>query len=86
MFQRAPNSVSVSIGLWLKTGSRHETDLERGYSHFLEHMLFKGTEKRTAKEQAQDIERVGGDSKCGYFAGIYIFLYNFDQGPSRVRF
>ncbi|MCK6379762.1 MAG: insulinase family protein [Leptospiraceae bacterium] len=60
MFQRAPNSVSVSIGLWLKTGSRHETDLERGYSHFLEHMLFKGTEKRTAKEQAQDIERVGG--------------------------
>ncbi len=60
VFQSMPHAVSVSIGLWVKMGSRYETDEERGYTHFLEHMLFKGTEKRTAKEQARDIERVGG--------------------------
>lgn len=60
VYQPMPHAVSVSIGLWLRKGSRHESDNERGYTHFLEHMLFKGTEKRTAKEQACDIERVGG--------------------------
>jgi predicted Zn-dependent peptidase len=48
------------MGLWIKIGSRHETDLERGYTHFLEHMLFKGTQKRTSRELAEEIERVGG--------------------------
>jgi predicted Zn-dependent peptidase len=55
-----PNATSVAIGLWVKIGSRYENDSEKGYTHFLEHMLFKGTNKRTAKKQAEDIERVGG--------------------------
>ena len=60
VFQNLPTATSTSLGLWVHLGSRNETDFERGYTHFVEHMLFKGTKKRTAKEQAEDIERVGG--------------------------
>jgi predicted Zn-dependent peptidase len=60
LFHKSIGSASVSIGLWVKIGSRDENNLERGYTHFLEHMVFKGTEKRTAKELALEIERVGG--------------------------
>ncbi len=51
---------SAAIGLWCKTGSRHEFDNEAGITHLIEHMLFKGTEKRTAKEIAEAIEGEGG--------------------------
>lgn len=51
---------SASIGLWCKTGSRHEFDSEAGITHLIEHMLFKGTERRTAKEIAEAIEGRGG--------------------------
>jgi predicted Zn-dependent peptidase len=52
---------SLSIGIWVKTGTRHETPREAGISHFLEHMLFKGTETRTALHIAREIDQVGGD-------------------------
>jgi predicted Zn-dependent peptidase len=51
---------SAAIGLWCRTGSRHETDAEAGITHLIEHMLFKGTEKRTAKQIAESIEGRGG--------------------------
>ncbi len=51
---------SASIGLWCKTGSRHETDSEGGITHLIEHMLFKGTKNRTAKEIAEAVEGRGG--------------------------
>ena len=51
---------SAAIGLWCKTGSRHELDSEAGITHLIEHMLFKGTENRTAKEIAEAIEGRGG--------------------------
>ncbi len=51
---------TVSIGLWLKTGGRHENELNNGISHFIEHMLFKGTSKRTAFDIAKDMDAVGG--------------------------
>ncbi|HRK22649.1 MAG TPA: pitrilysin family protein [Fimbriimonadaceae bacterium] len=51
---------SAAIGLWCKTGSSHEFDREAGITHLIEHMLFKGTEKRTAKEIAEAIEGRGG--------------------------
>jgi predicted Zn-dependent peptidase len=51
---------SVSIGVWIDTGSRDERNDERGVSHFIEHMLFKGTKKRSAKEIASSLESVGG--------------------------
>jgi len=52
---------SVSIGLWVNIGSRDEEDEEHGISHFLEHMFFKGTEKRSAKEIAREIDAIGGE-------------------------
>lgn len=51
---------SVSVGLWVKNGSRNENKDNSGISHFIEHMFFKGTEKRNAKEIAEYIEDVGG--------------------------
>ena len=51
---------SVSVGIWIKTGSRNESDKQAGITHFLEHMLFKGTEKRGAYDIAQSMESVGG--------------------------
>lgn len=51
---------SVAVGLWCKTGSRNELDSEAGITHLIEHMLFKGTSRRTAKEIAESIEGRGG--------------------------
>ncbi|MGB8656554.1 MAG: pitrilysin family protein [Candidatus Zixiibacteriota bacterium] len=51
---------SISIGAWIDVGSRDEEKDEMGVSHFIEHMLFKGTKKRTAKEIASSLESVGG--------------------------
>lgn len=51
---------SISIGIWVRTGSRDESDAKAGITHFLEHMLFKGTERRTAFQIAQSMEAVGG--------------------------
>jgi predicted Zn-dependent peptidase len=51
---------SVSLGVWLSRGSRHETDEESGIAHFVEHMLFKGTATRTAEEIAQAVDSIGG--------------------------
>lgn len=51
---------SISIGIWVKTGSRNEKDEQAGVTHFLEHMLFKGTDTRTAFDIAQSMESVGG--------------------------
>ncbi|MCX5811979.1 MAG: pitrilysin family protein [Proteobacteria bacterium] len=55
-----PYFPTVSMGLWLKTGGRHENELNNGISHFIEHMLFKGTSKRTAFDIAKDMDAVGG--------------------------
>ena len=51
---------SVSVGLWLGAGSQYETLQEAGLSHFLEHMVFKGTKKRTARQIAEEMDAVGG--------------------------
>jgi predicted Zn-dependent peptidase len=51
---------SASIGIWVDVGSKDEDDENNGVSHCLEHMLFKGTKKRTAQSIAQEIEDVGG--------------------------
>jgi predicted Zn-dependent peptidase len=52
---------SLAIGVWVKAGTRHELPSEAGCSHFLEHMLFKGTESRSALEIAREVDRVGGE-------------------------
>lgn len=58
--ERIESVKSISVGIWVKTGSRNETPEQAGVTHFLEHMLFKGTEKRSAFEIAQSMESVGG--------------------------
>jgi len=51
---------SVSVGVWVRTGSRNENETTNGSAHFIEHMLFKGTKKRTAKQIASTVDNVGG--------------------------
>jgi len=60
ILQPIESAVSLSVGLWVRTGSRHERPEEYGYAHFVEHMLFKGTKRYTAKQIAQTVDRVGG--------------------------
>ncbi len=55
-----PGLDSAAIGLWVQAGGRHEAPHENGIAHFLEHMAFKGTERRSALRIAEEIEDVGG--------------------------
>src|ERR1044071_6796395 len=72
-----PHLESASLGVWVGAGSRDEEADEHGISHFLEHMAFKGTAKRTARQIAEEIEAVGGDlnaatsvESTAYFARV----------------
>jgi predicted Zn-dependent peptidase len=56
-----PHLMSAALGVWVNCGARHETPDEAGLSHMLEHMAFKGTATRSAKDIATEIEAVGGD-------------------------
>ena len=61
-----PHARSVSIGIYLGVGSRYESETEAGVSHFIEHMLFRGTTRRpTAREISEAIEGVGGILNAG---------------------
>ena len=51
---------SVSVGVWVRNGSRRESPAENGIAHFLEHMVFKGTERRSAEDIAREMDSVGG--------------------------
>lgn len=58
--QPLPYLSSVSAGVWVKTGSTCETPEENGISHFIEHMMFKGTQTRNTKQIAADMDKIGG--------------------------
>jgi len=58
--EHMPHVRSVSIGIWLRTGSRRESAARAGLSHFIEHMVFKGTARRTAEEIARQMDSIGG--------------------------
>lgn len=62
--QERPNLETVSLGVWVKTGSACENEKNNGISHFLEHMSFKGTNSRTALQITEEIEDVGGQSNA----------------------
>ena len=74
-----PHMASVSLGLWVGVGGRHEPKELNGVSHFIEHMLFKGTRKRSAKAISQAVEGIGGylnaftseESTCFYSKARY---------------
>ncbi len=58
---RMPTVESVSLGVWVRAGTRYEPAQINGVAHLLEHMVFKGTERRSAREIAEEIEAVGGN-------------------------
>ena len=70
---------SVAIGIWVKAGAVDEEEKYAGISHFVEHMMFKGTSNRTAKQIAADIDKIGGqinaftgkEATCYYVKAIY---------------
>jgi len=61
VMEQVKNSRSFIVGIWIKVGARNEPPDKNGISHFLEHMFFKGTKKRTAQDIAIDIDSLGGD-------------------------
>ncbi len=60
IYERMPNVRSAAIGVWVMNGSRHEPEKWSGISHFVEHMVFKGTAERTAKDIAVAMDAIGG--------------------------
>ena len=72
-----PHLATVSVGIWISCGSRHELAHEHGLAHLIEHMAFKGTTTRTARQIVEEIENVGGDlnaettaESTAYFARV----------------
>ena len=59
-----PRGYSASFGYFVRTGSRDETDVEAGVSHFLEHMMFKGTRRRSAADVNRELDELGGNSNA----------------------
>jgi len=62
--QKLPHTRSVSMGVWVNVGARDETATESGLSHFIEHMIFKGTHKRTAYQIAKEFDAIGGHTNA----------------------
>src|SRR5712675_2766724 len=65
---------SISIGIWMKSGSRDETPDNNGISHFTEHMVFKGTTSRTAQQIARQVDSIGGNMDA--FTGKEVICFN----------
>jgi predicted Zn-dependent peptidase len=65
---------SISIGIWMKTGSRDEAPESNGISHFLEHMVFKGTKTRSAQDIARQVDSIGGNIDA--FTGKEVICFN----------
>ena len=65
---------SISVGFWIGTGSRRESAEENGISHFIEHMLFKGTATRSAEDIARSVDSIGGNLDA--FTSKELVCYN----------
>ncbi|MDH4204698.1 MAG: insulinase family protein, partial [Desulfobacteraceae bacterium] len=62
--RKMPHLRSVSMGVWVNVGARDESPVESGLSHFIEHMIFKGTKKRTAFQIAKEFDAIGGHTNA----------------------
>ena len=72
--EEMPHVRSVAIGIWIARGSRHETTEEGGLAHFIEHMVFKGTQRRSQARIAQEMDEIGGQTDAftsHEYAGFY---------------
>src|SRR3954466_3002755 len=72
--ERMEHIRSVAIGIWVKSGSRHEHSDVNGISHFVEHMVFKGTKSRTALDIARQMDAIGGNMDA--FTGKETICFN----------
>src|ERR1700757_1278627 len=72
--ERMENVRSVAMGVWVRAGSRHEIAELNGISHFVEHMVFKGTETRTAQRIAREVDAIGGNLDA--FTGKETICFN----------
>src|SRR5260370_4898813 len=72
--ERMENVRSVAMGVWVRAGSRHEIAELNGISHFVEHMVFKGTESRTAQRIAREVDAIGGNLDA--FTGKETICFN----------
>ncbi|MCZ7596188.1 MAG: insulinase family protein [Hyphomicrobium sp.] len=79
-----PHLETVSLGLWVGTGARHETEREHGISHFLEHMAFKGTRRRSAQQIAEEIEAVGGELNAATSMETTAYFARVLKGDEKV--
>src|ERR1700757_4415094 len=69
-----PHVRSISVGIWIGSGSRRERGEQNGISHFIEHMLFKGTTTRSAEDIARSVDSIGGNLDA--FTGKEMVCYN----------
>lgn len=76
-----PETAGVSLGAWLAVGSRHEPARLNGISHFIEHLLFKGTRRRSARAIAEAVEGGGGTSDAYTQEDFHLLLR---AGPRRA--
>lgn len=79
-----PHVETVSLGMWVSVGARHEEEHEHGLSHLLEHMAFKGTSTRSARRIAEEIEEVGGDLNASTGLDSTAYFARVLKGDDRV--
>jgi predicted Zn-dependent peptidase len=79
-----PHLETVSLGLWVASGARHETESQNGLSHLLEHMAFKGTASRSALRIAEEIEDVGGDLNAATGLDMTAYYARVLKGDDRI--
>ncbi len=85
--EKIPYVKTVSVGVWVGVGSRTESRLQNGLSHFIEHMLFKGTKNRTARQIAEQTDFIGGylnaftsrECTCYYANAVDCYLENITE-------
>lgn len=85
VMEKIPHVQSAAIGIWVKTGAVNEPAKHAGISHYIEHMMFKGTETRSARDIAADIDKIGGqmnaftgkEATCYY---VKVLKDNFEKG------
>ena len=78
-----PHAETISVGIWVNIGARHESETMNGVTHLLEHMLFKGTKRRSAQQIAEEIESVGGhiNAYTGYEQTAYYCRILYEDLP-----
>lgn len=84
IYLQIPGAHSASVGVWVAAGSRHETRKEQGISHFIEHMLFKGTTNRTSREISEQMDFLGGELNA-YTSKEYTRYYAHTLSENAVK-